>query len=87
MKKLHVLLTLLAFLGAGVGVFATAVQAEKDFATSYRVNVNSPCDTVVQNDDCSTGQTICKVRSGPNLNKQIHMFDDQTQECTPLFKP
>lgn len=50
MKRFRLFLTLLAFLGAGVGVFATAVTAEDAFATSYRIQVSTPCDTIVQDD-------------------------------------
>lgn len=87
MKTFRVFLMSLAFLGAGAGVFATAFNADDAFAQSFRVQVNSPCDTIVENEDCSVGENMCRVTSGANANKQISLFDDQTLECTPLFKP
>ncbi len=88
MKRFRLFLTLLAFLGAGVGVFATAVTAEDAFTTSYRIQVSTPCDTIVQDDNCvASGPTTCKVRTGANQGKEIHLFDDQTMSCQSLFRP
>jgi len=87
MKKIHLILSLSAFVFASLGVFASA---ERDFAFIYRIDGPNPgvCDLAVTSTCDNTSQDLCTFSGTINgvTYTNVQVYDASVTPCVVLRK-